>query len=615
MFQTIQEMRHFIRTVYGDSENSYKSTEELKFHGILQGNGAGPTIWALVSTPLLDRLRVKKCGVAIVLMDGTSLQIPAFAFVDDVDLIQELTNIAHIHEAQEAVDEWSDALKATGGALVPDKCKWFAVHPEWTQNKWRLNKTSNRTSKLYINGEDGDRTEISKCDNDSGQLALGIAFSPAGDTREEAKRLRAKVIDWTEHVRTGHLTRQEAWQCLHTTVLKTIDYTLPASILSKQDHEGIMGAVLQVGLSKAGICRNISRSVAYASIQYQGLGLKNPFWMQGIYKIQMLFDQTQLVTQKLIDVSWTRMIQETGLGNAFWMFSYTRMQKLVTKGWLTSLWEFLSLNNNIVISRMDGLHSRECRFQGDDFLMKRILHATDLSGDTLRLFNYCRIYLQVELISDIVTADGKSIRHGIWAGQFTDEHRQSPKTSWITQPRPTEKAWSIWRLTLQRVFGTTSDGKFACALPTLHRTKDWTWEYDIATQRLYRKLDNSTSEYSVSRGGRRRSNRRPTFLLCGQVQQTPTNAVAVSTYRVGDNIMIEGMGSGPLLSSNRFDIDISYFICTSPMEEYGRVLYEAIFTNRLLIVSDGSEKMETGPQHGFLLRRNCFALLTIFKDN
>jgi hypothetical protein len=91
--------------------------------------------------------------------------------------------------------------------------------------------------------------------------------------------------------------------------------------------------------------------------------------------------------------------------------------------------------------------------------------------------------------------------------------------------------------------------------------------------------------------------------------------VAVSTYRVGDNIMIEGMGSGPLLSSNRFDIDISYFICTSPMEEYGRVLYEAIFTNRLLIVSDGSEKMETGPQHGFLLRRNCFALLTIFKDN
>ena len=109
MFNTIQDMEHFIRTVYGDSAKSYRSSEEFKFHGILQGNGAGPTIWALVSSPLLDRLRVKQCGVAIVLTDGTTLQIPAFAFVNDVDLIQELTQIEHIHEAQNAVDEWSDA--------------------------------------------------------------------------------------------------------------------------------------------------------------------------------------------------------------------------------------------------------------------------------------------------------------------------------------------------------------------------------------------------------------------------------------------------------------------------------------------------------------------------
>jgi hypothetical protein len=50
MFTTIQEMKHFIRTTYGDSDASYQSTEEMKFHGNLQGNGAGPTIWALVTS-------------------------------------------------------------------------------------------------------------------------------------------------------------------------------------------------------------------------------------------------------------------------------------------------------------------------------------------------------------------------------------------------------------------------------------------------------------------------------------------------------------------------------------------------------------------------------------
>ena len=131
MFTTIQSMQHFIRTTYGDSENSYCATEEKPFHGILQGNGAGPTIWALVSTPLLDRMRVKKCGVALVTIDGNILQIPAFAFVDDVDLIQELHDRSSIKEAQQAVDEWSDALRATGGSLVPEKCKCIIVRPEW----------------------------------------------------------------------------------------------------------------------------------------------------------------------------------------------------------------------------------------------------------------------------------------------------------------------------------------------------------------------------------------------------------------------------------------------------------------------------------------------------
>jgi hypothetical protein len=53
-------------------------------------HGAGPAICVMISSPMLDRLRKEGFGIEIKLDDGKTLVIPAFAFVDDVDLIQEI---------------------------------------------------------------------------------------------------------------------------------------------------------------------------------------------------------------------------------------------------------------------------------------------------------------------------------------------------------------------------------------------------------------------------------------------------------------------------------------------------------------------------------------------
>ena len=58
MFQTIQNLNHYIRTVHGVSDRSFTGAHWASpIHGVGQGNGAGPQIWAAVSTPLLNMLR------------------------------------------------------------------------------------------------------------------------------------------------------------------------------------------------------------------------------------------------------------------------------------------------------------------------------------------------------------------------------------------------------------------------------------------------------------------------------------------------------------------------------------------------------------------------------
>ena len=57
MQKCIQDMRHQIRTNFGISEESlHKRYTAVPLQGILQGNGASPTNWVLISTPLLNML-------------------------------------------------------------------------------------------------------------------------------------------------------------------------------------------------------------------------------------------------------------------------------------------------------------------------------------------------------------------------------------------------------------------------------------------------------------------------------------------------------------------------------------------------------------------------------
>jgi hypothetical protein len=95
-------------------------------HGICQGNGTRPAIWAVLSTPLLNLLR--DSGFGCTFTSPISKEIMEFVgdlFVDDTDLIQtaekgeSLTDVAAA--LQHSVETWEGRLRATGGAIVPEK--------------------------------------------------------------------------------------------------------------------------------------------------------------------------------------------------------------------------------------------------------------------------------------------------------------------------------------------------------------------------------------------------------------------------------------------------------------------------------------------------------------
>ena len=63
MFETIQKLKHKVRTAFGDSEDSFGGEDwrELEaLMGVGQENGAGPAIWAVISTVFFNALHKKR---------------------------------------------------------------------------------------------------------------------------------------------------------------------------------------------------------------------------------------------------------------------------------------------------------------------------------------------------------------------------------------------------------------------------------------------------------------------------------------------------------------------------------------------------------------------------
>jgi hypothetical protein len=151
MFSTLQNLKHTIRCAYGTSSESYGDARwVVPMQGVYQGNGAGPVIWAVVSSPVLPILRKEGYGAFFqAALSGDEIHLVGYAFVDDTDLIQ--TGRTHTDtfadvfaQAQRALNRWEALIKATGGALSVSKCRWWVVDFAWTEDgSWQYRCTVN----------------------------------------------------------------------------------------------------------------------------------------------------------------------------------------------------------------------------------------------------------------------------------------------------------------------------------------------------------------------------------------------------------------------------------------------------------------------------------------
>jgi hypothetical protein len=90
VFPMLHKLHHTVREIYGDSKSGYGGTLwAVPYSGVGQVNGAGPAIWAMVSTPVLKMMKDEGFGFMYnKSIEGKQLHFVGYSFVDDTDIIQ-----------------------------------------------------------------------------------------------------------------------------------------------------------------------------------------------------------------------------------------------------------------------------------------------------------------------------------------------------------------------------------------------------------------------------------------------------------------------------------------------------------------------------------------------
>jgi hypothetical protein len=409
MFETLQKAEHRVTTAYGIFATTYVRNRDPPYQGVGQGNGAGPAIWTVVSTVIIAMMTTAGHGFQLLTaLSSTLITLVCYAFIDDTDLIQSGDDVNESGESvlkkmKIAVDRWEGGLRATGGTLVPAKSHWYLIDFHWNGRDWAYRTKAEMPGEIRSRDTNGNQVTLDRHEPQVATETLGVWQAMDGNNTTEIASLRKKTDEFAECMRTGFVTKNDAWFSITTTIMKTLQYLMAATTISEKEWEHIMVPVLKAGLPRAGIARTFPRDVLYGPPSAQGLGILHPWYHQELIHLITLIEHTQkrTMTGQFILASFEQLRLEIGIPGFLTSSSFQEFKVMITPSWLTNLWDFLQ---RFGIELHDQAGQLLPQRTNDKFLMAEF--RKHFRGLELKQLNECRMFLQAVTLSDIVSVNG-----------------------------------------------------------------------------------------------------------------------------------------------------------------------------------------------------------------
>lgn len=410
-------------------------------------------MWALISTPLLNLLREEGCGAYFqTSIVGEQIHFVGYSFVDDTDLLSVPQDKAASYHSvgkdmQHSVTAWEGGLRATGGAIVPEKSFWYLVDFKWKAGKWTYKSIAETPYTIQVRDAAGTLQTLRRLPLDQAERTLGVRIAPDGNNKAEAAYLRNCAQEWADKVRTGSLSDHLAWQALTCTIMAKLKYPLTATTFTRAQCQHIFAPLRKVGLPRSKIASNFPAAMLHAPLDFQGLDLPDLFFCQGQAHLDKLITFTSSkdsMTGSLLRASAETMKLERGINGPLFSPDYSTWKTTVTRGWIQHTWQWLYESDIQVQDSVPDFPTRRI----NDQLIMEFFESIGCTPKDLASLNRCRLFLKVLSLADIVNGQGTEFMPGILEGNPNSAFLTSQLYDWPNQGKPPKQIWNLWQTKL-----------------------------------------------------------------------------------------------------------------------------------------------------------------------
>ena len=418
MLTSIQLMKFFLRTGWGESTRSIGGNIANIFHGLCQGNGAAPAGWLVLSSILVRLLKQRGFGTKVTSpVSHVLLDIMGVIYVDDTDLMimrAGLRNLGELwQECQDATTAWGELLISTGGALKPPKSFYYLIDYEWeADGTWTYTDTVDLPP-LTVPLPDGTSQPINCLPPDESKKTLGIHTNPAGLCQRQLDHFHDALKEWTNRLSIGKLPAKWAWVSYLQQLWPRLRYGLGTNsspvedLVDAEEGGGPLRALYRKMLPFLGVNRNITGAWRHLHSTFGGIGLRKILPEVVIARVNLFLQHfsTRSTLGTKLTVSLEALQLEAGVNDCPLSHPYLPFGPLATPCWCRSFWQ--GLDHYGFKIDMDYPHIPLPR-QGDCLLIS-LFQDHDPGLRHIRSLHRCRMAWRGLFLSDIVAADGRRL--------------------------------------------------------------------------------------------------------------------------------------------------------------------------------------------------------------
>jgi hypothetical protein len=544
--KTLQSARYYLKTKHGVSDGCYTHSNETPIYGNGQGAGDSPSQWSQESALLFDLYAEAASCARMSYRNGIqAATIPLTAFADDTNLMgnddRRTLSISQLaDQTKQAFELWNTLLHATGHFMELSKCAcYFSIWDFQEDGYAYMIPPDELDVEIKVKDVTGVTQTIKQLPTDASQKLLGVMKNPIGNQQDEVKRLKTKSDQIAAKMNSQLFTHADALLAYEAFYIPAMRYSLAITSINQMDFERVQGPATTAFLAAMGYNRHMPRAVVQAPKIYQGLGLRHLYDVQGCDSTRLLIQEIntkQSLTGRMLRAALDTMQLESGIGQP--ILEDTRALDYVEWGWVPQIRDFLQHIDGKIV----GATRRPPTYRKNDQYIMDDPSLRSLTFKERMLIHRCRIYLQVETLSDISDAPGGKVLTA-----WLDPHAKKPSfslTSWPKQSDPGKEAWKIWKKFITGAF-THENGKLRQPLGKwTHRNKTRVHDgyYDETTTRLFTRSDEKNWKVHKMRCAGRRClmfDKEPNQIVC----ELPFGAFPIDiTMQTDNNIVTSKWG-------------------------------------------------------------------------